>query len=96
MVDKCIVLEDDCVPSQFFTSVFAIWGWASWRRVFEKRDEQYAFLDDAYTMRELKPFASAWKNGWERKSMFKKIFYRVHFKKSFLVLYPTKCHLIIR
>ena len=108
MVDKCIVLEDDCVPSQsffpfckemldryehderismiagfnedeitaycpnsyFFTSVFAIWGWASWRRVFEKRDEQYTFLDDAYTMRELKSFASAWENGWERKSMF--------------------------
>lgn len=97
MVDKCIVLEDDCVPSQsffpfckemldryehderismiagfnedeitgycpnsyFFTSVFAIWGWASWRRVFEKRDEQYAFLDDAYTMRELESFAKS-------------------------------------
>ncbi|MFW5521958.1 MAG: hemolysin activation protein, partial [Segatella copri] len=97
MVDKCIVLEDDCVPSQsffpfckemldryehderismiagfnedeitaycpnsyFFTSVFAIWGWASWRRVFDKRDEQYAFLDDAYTMRELKSFAKS-------------------------------------
>ncbi len=92
MVDKCIVLEDDCVPSQsffpfckemldryehddrismiagfnedeltdycpnsyFFTSVFSIWGWASWRRVFEKRDEQYAFLDDGYTMRLLR------------------------------------------
>lgn len=91
-VDKCIVLEDDCVPSQsffpfckemldryehderismiagfnedevtdycpnsyFFTSVFSIWGWASWRRVFEKRDEQYRFLSDPYTMRELK------------------------------------------
>lgn len=97
MVDKCIVLEDDCVPSQsffpfckemldryehderismiagfnedeitdycpnsyFFTSVFAIWGWASWRRVFEKRDEQYTFLDDAYTMRELKSFVKS-------------------------------------
>lgn len=97
MVDKCIVLEDDCVPSQsffpfckemldryehderismiagfnedeitaycpnsyFFTSVFAIWGWASWRRVFDKRDEQYAFLDDAYTMRELESFAKS-------------------------------------
>lgn len=91
MVDKCIVLEDDCVPSQsffpfckemldryehddrismvagfnedevtdycpnsyFFTSVFSIWGWASWRRVFEQRDELYSFLKDEYTMREL-------------------------------------------
>lgn len=48
-----------CPNSYFFTSVFAIWGWASWRRVFEKRDEQYAFLDDAYTMRELKSFAKS-------------------------------------
>ena len=94
MADKCIVLEDDCVPSQsffpfckemldryehderismiagfnedevtdycpnsyFFTSVFSIWGWASWRRVFEKRDEQYSFLEDAYTVREMEAF----------------------------------------
>lgn len=89
MADKCIVLEDDDVPSQsffpfckemldryehderitmvagfnsdeltpgvpddyFFTSVFSIWGWASWRRVVDKWDEHYTFLDDAYTMR---------------------------------------------
>ena len=76
LADKCIVLEDDVVPSQsffpfckemldryenderitmvagfntdevttdvpysyFFTSVFSIWGWASWRRVVEKWD----------------------------------------------------------
>lgn len=95
MVDKCIVLEDDCVPSQsffpfckemldryaddkrismiagfnedevtaycpnsyFFTSVFSIWGWASWRRVFEERDEQYSFLDDGYVMKELNSIA---------------------------------------
>ena len=88
MADKCIVLEDDCVPSQsffpfckemldryehdervamiagfntdevtdycpnsyFFTSVFSIWGWASWRRVFEKRQEDYAFIRDHYAM----------------------------------------------
>lgn len=88
MADKCIVLEDDCVPSQsffpfckemldryehderismiagfntdeqteycpnsyFFTSVFSIWGWASWRRVFEKRQENYAFIHDNYAM----------------------------------------------
>ncbi|MGN1263937.1 MAG: hemolysin activation protein [Prevotella sp.] len=88
IVDKCIVLEDDCVPSQsffpfckemldryekderismiagfntdevttycpnsyFFTSAFSIWGWASWRRVFEKRQEDYAFIHDTYAM----------------------------------------------
>ena len=90
MTDKCIVLEDDDVPSQaffpfckelldkyendervwmiagfnaeetaslphdegsdvpsyFFTSVFSIWGWASWRRVIDTWDEHYTWLDD--------------------------------------------------
>lgn len=91
IVDKCIVLEDDDVPSQsffpfckelldryehdervsmiagfntdevspgvpcdyFFTSVFSIWGWASWRRVIDKWDAGYGFLDDEYAMRQL-------------------------------------------
>jgi hypothetical protein len=95
IVDKCIVLEDDDVPSQsffpfckemldryenderitmvsgfnidevtsdcpydyFFTSTFAIWGWASWRRVIDQWDGQYTFLDDAYNMRQLKALA---------------------------------------
>lgn len=88
IVDKCIVLEDDDVPSQsffpfckelldryehddrigmiagfntdevskdvpydyFFTSVFSIWGWASWRRVIDKWDTQYKYLDDTYSL----------------------------------------------
>ena len=91
MADKCIVLEDDDVPSQsffpfckemldryehdtritmiagfnsdevtegvpddyFFTSVFSIWGWASWRRVIDQWDEHYTFLDDPYAMQQL-------------------------------------------
>lgn len=91
IVDKCIVLEDDDVPSQsfftfckqmldryehddriwmvagfnpeeqlqgrpadyIFTSVFSIWGWASWRRVVDTWDETYAFLDDPDAMRQL-------------------------------------------
>ena len=92
IVDKCIVLEDDDVPSQsffpfckemldryehderitmiagfntdeitpdvpydyFFTSAFSIWGWASWRRVIDRWDGKYTFLDDEYNMRQLK------------------------------------------
>ena len=88
IVDKCIVLEDDDVPSQsffpfckemldryehderivmiagfntdevtpnvpddyFFTTVFSIWGWASWRRVVDRWDGKYGFLDDAYNV----------------------------------------------
>lgn len=90
LTDKCIVLEDDDVPSQaffpfckelldkyenddrvwmiagfnaeekarvpmeeggvepsyFFTSVFSIWGWASWKRVVDTWDEHYTWLDD--------------------------------------------------
>ena len=91
IVDKCIVLEDDDVPSQsfftfckemldryehderigmiagfnpeekldgypsdyLFTSVFSIWGWASWRRVIDKWDASYAFLDDPNAMRQV-------------------------------------------
>lgn len=92
MADKCIVLEDDDVPSQsffpfckemldryendprismiagfntdeetpdctdsyFFTSVFSIWGWASWRRVVDQWEGDYAFLDDAQAVARLK------------------------------------------
>ena len=92
IVDKCIVLEDDDVPSQsffpfckemldryehnerismisgfntdevtpdvnddyFFTSVQAIWGWASWRRVIDRWQGDYKFLDDEQAMRLLK------------------------------------------
>lgn len=83
MTDKCIVLEDDDVPSQsffpfckelldkyendgrvwmiagfnseetapvdesyFFTSVFSIWGWASWKRVVDTWDAEYSWMED--------------------------------------------------
>ena len=92
MADKCIVLEDDDVPSvsffrfckelldkyendtrismiagfnneettpdvpydYFFATTFSIWGWASWRRVIDQWDEHYSFLDDAFSMKQLK------------------------------------------
>ncbi len=31
--------------SYFFTTNFSIWGWASWRRVVERWDADYSFLD---------------------------------------------------
>ncbi len=92
IVDKCIVLEDDDVPSlsffpfckemldkyenderitmiagfnneeitanmpydYFFSTTFSIWGWASWKRVVDKWDENYTFLDDKFNMNQLK------------------------------------------
>ena len=91
IVDKCIVLEDDDVPSQaffpfckemldryehdsrvwmiagfntdeitpdvptdyFFTSVFSIWGWASWRRVIDLWDGDYTFMKDTFLRHQL-------------------------------------------
>ena len=35
-----------CPDSYLFTTTFSIWGWASWRRVFDEWDETYAWLDD--------------------------------------------------
>ena len=92
LADKCIVLEDDDVPSQsffpfckemldryehderivmvsgfnseeriegcpydyLFTSVMSIWGWASWRRVVDRWDGKYSFLDDEYDIGQLR------------------------------------------
>ena len=139
MVDKCIVLEDDCVPSQsffpfckemldryehddrismiagfnedevtdycpnsyFFTSVFSIWGWASWRRVFEKRDEQYAFLDDGYTMgllrslvksRKLRPYTLRMMADHKAsgKAYFESLFWSAMLLGSGLAVMPAK------
>lgn len=92
LADKCIVFEDDSIPSvsffrfckelldkyendtrismiagfnneevtpdvpydYFFASTFSIWGWASWRRVIDQWDESYSFLDDSFSMKQLK------------------------------------------
>lgn len=91
IVDKCIVFEDDSIPSvsffrfckelldkyenderisiisgfnpqeitpnipydYFFSNTFSIWGWASWKRVIDKWDEQHSFLDDKFNMHQL-------------------------------------------
>lgn len=91
-VDKCIILEDDDVPSlsfftfcaelldkyenderismiagmnheevsknvpydYFFTSNVSIWGWATWKRVIDKWDASYSFLNDQYLMETMK------------------------------------------
>ena len=37
----------------FFTSVFSIWGWATWRRVADLWDASYSFLDDPYNCQQL-------------------------------------------
>ena len=90
LVDKCIILEDDMVPSQsyypfckelldkyeaderinhicgvnpivandacpddYFFSYNGTGAWASWRRVAKEWDEDYTFLEDAYSLKNL-------------------------------------------
>lgn len=90
IVDKCIILEDDCVPCQsffpfckellekyendfrinricgfnhegttkdypydyFFSSTGSVWGWATWKRVADTWEEDYAFSNDKSAMKE--------------------------------------------
>jgi len=44
----------DCPDSYFFTSAFSIWGWASWRRVVDKWEGDYGFMDDEHNWSQLK------------------------------------------
>ena len=37
----------------FFTSVFSVWGWATWRRVAELWDSSYSFMHDEFNLRQL-------------------------------------------
>jgi hypothetical protein len=43
----------DVESDYFFTTNFSIWGWASWRRVVDKWDEHYTWLDDPATVKQL-------------------------------------------
>ncbi len=105
LADKCIVFEDDDVPSQsffpfckemldryehdervmlvsgfnedevspdcrdsyFFTSSASIWGWASWRRVVDQWEGDYAFLDDPQAVQMLEHLVK--RRGYRRNCM---------------------------
>jgi len=139
LCDKCIVLEDDVVPSQsffpfckemldryenderitmisgfnvdeqttgcpydyFFTSTFAIWGWASWRRVVDKWDGNYNFLKDEYNMRQLKALVKerdfrsdfirmCYDHASSGKEYFESIFWSSMLFNSGLAILPSK------
>ena len=139
IVDKCIVLEDDDVPSQsffpfckemldryehderivmiagfnedevstdcedsyFFTSVFSIWGWASWRRVVDKWEGDYAFLQDKQAMQTLRQLCKqrGYRSDFERmcrehqqsgKEYYESIFWASMLLQSGLAIMPAK------
>lgn len=41
-------ITEDCPNSYLFTRNISIWGWATWKRVVDRWDENYSFLDDEY------------------------------------------------
>ena len=139
IADKCIVLEDDVVPSQsffpfckemldryendpritmiagfntdeetpdvpdsyFFTSVFSIWGWASWRRVVDQWDDSYSFIRDKYNMQQLAALVKQRKykpdmlqmfndHSQSGKAYFETIFWSTMLFQSGLAIMPTK------
>ena len=49
----------DVADDYFFTSVFSIWGWATWKRVADKWDGSYSFMKDAYSLRLLRSLIRA-------------------------------------
>lgn len=139
LADKCIILEDDVVPSQsffpfckemldryehderitmvagfnideisrdvpydyFFTSAFSIWGWASWRRVAEKWDSEYSFMQDEFNRRQLESLIKKrnYRNNMMRmfsdhsksgKEYFETIDWAAMLMNSGLAIMPTK------
>ncbi|MBR5038685.1 MAG: hemolysin activation protein [Prevotella sp.] len=50
-------ITPNCNDSYFFTSVFSIWGWASWRRVAQRWDPTYGFMHHPETVQRLETIA---------------------------------------
>lgn len=99
-VDKCISIEDDCVPNQsffpfckelldkyenderinmicgmnnletwgspysyLFSETGSIWGWATWKRVFDQWEPDYDLLGDSFNRQKLSNYLSSqWKD----------------------------------
>ena len=48
----------DAPYDYLFTTVFSIWGWASWRRVISRCDASYGVLDNAFDRRQLEAYVT--------------------------------------
>lgn len=139
VVDKCIVFEDDSIPTPsfirfckemldryenderigmiagfntdeitkdveddyFFTSVFSIWGWASWRRVIDKWDASYTFLEEKDTMLKVKGIMrqrrlcqdtldACYHHRDDEVDYYETIFWATMVLNSYLAIMPTK------
>ena len=85
----------------FFTSFMSIWGWASWRRVAQRCEADYAFMRDSFNMHQLEALAR--KRGYRNtmlpmfrdhsksgKEYFETIYWADQILNSGLNIMPTK------
>lgn len=91
----------DVPYSYFFTSAFSIWGWASWRRVIDKWDANYSFLDDKFNCQQLATLAKergvrndfmkmCYDHRANGKPYFESIFWSTMLMNNGLAIMPTR------
>lgn len=85
----------------FFTSVFSIWGWASWRRVVDQWDGVYGFVHDEFNRGQLEAVVKArnYRSDFMRmcsdhassgKPYFESVFWSAMLMNSGLAVMPTR------
>ena len=57
--------QTDAPYDYLFTTVFSIWGWASWRRVVSQWDAHCSVLDDAFNLHQLEACLDNRRQGWK-------------------------------
>lgn len=63
--------QTDAPYDYLFTTVFSVWGWASWRRVVSRWDANYSVLNDKFDLHQLEAYVANRRQGW--KEMIKKM-----------------------
>lgn len=94
-------ISKDCPYDYFFSSVFSIWGWASWRRVVSQWDDNYSIVDDNYNMSKLEDLAKARgdrsyfikalrKHKEQGSPIYETVFWSRNVLNSSLAIFPTR------
>ena len=94
-------VTSDVPDDYFFTSFLSIWGWASWRRVAERWNAEYQFMQDHYNLHQIESLAM--KRGYRNnmlkmfrdhsqsgKAYFESIYWADMILNSGLTIMPTK------
>jgi len=97
-------ISKDCPYDYFFSSVFSIWGWASWRRVVNQWDENYSIVDDSYNFKKLEDLSKSRgyrlyfikalrKHKEQGNPIYETIFWSRNILNSSLAIFPS-CNMI--